>query len=445
MSSVTETIFPKAEDPALVRERKKTEAAQNAAAVSKALKASIYYDGEKYWSKLPTARWAPDNQQLMASNLRNEYGISKGRDMDNVLFQIRKYRRVVGTFPYIHNRSEIIQEPAGPTLNTAHRQLLQPAAKDGPFPWLKEFFDKIWDPAHPEQKDVFLAWFHRFYRSAYEGQLRSGHAIIIAGDTNLGKTLFSRKIVGATMGGFTDAGSFLLGKTEFNKEAAECAVWAVDDNRGSSTLEKHDEFSDAIKRFVANPQIPYHPKFRDATTVTWRGRIIVTCNLHAKSLSILPDMDGSIRDKLMLFKCADWRPSFVDVEAVIARELPFFLRWLLAWTPEKPLETNERFGIDSWHHPDLLFKSFEDSPAGLLSEMLPRALKHHCRNDEKDTERWMTATDIRALLDNDGLRSGLARFGGNRLGIALSKLVGGQIIKDVRRFKGYQQYLVCLE
>ncbi len=114
MSSVTETIFPKAEDPALVRERKKTEAAQNAAAVSKALKASIYYDGEKYWSKLPTARWAPDNQQLMASNLRNEYGISKGRDMDNVLFQIRKYRRVVGTFPYIHNGSEIIRNPQGP-------------------------------------------------------------------------------------------------------------------------------------------------------------------------------------------------------------------------------------------------------------------------------------------------------------------------------------------
>src|SRR5438874_10861295 len=86
------SIFPKEKDPALVRERKKTEAAQNAAAVSKALKASIYYDGEKYWSKLPTARWAPDNQHLMASNLRNESGISKVRDMDNVLFQMRQDR-----------------------------------------------------------------------------------------------------------------------------------------------------------------------------------------------------------------------------------------------------------------------------------------------------------------------------------------------------------------
>src|SRR5207248_11063297 len=102
MSSVTETIFPKEEDPALVRERKKTEAAQNAAAVSRALKAPIYYDGEKYWSKLPTGRWAPDNQQLMASNLRNGYGVSEARDRDKVLFQIRKHRRVVGTFPYIY-------------------------------------------------------------------------------------------------------------------------------------------------------------------------------------------------------------------------------------------------------------------------------------------------------------------------------------------------------
>src|SRR5438132_4097980 len=381
----------------------------------------------------------------MASNLRNGYGVTKRQDIDNVLFQIRKDRRVVGTFPYIHNRSEIIKEAAGPTLNTAHRQLIQPAAEDGAFPWLQEFFDKIWDPAYPEQKDIFLAWFHRFYSSAYDGQPRSGHAIIIAGGTNMGKTLLSRQIVDATMGGFTDAGSFHLGKTEFNKEAAECAVWAVDDNRGGATWAKHDEFSNALKRFVANPQIPYHSKFQDATTVTWRGRIVVTCNLDAQSLSILPEMDDSIKEKLMLFKCGDWRPSFVNVEAVIAQELPFFLRWLLVWTPKKPLKTNERFGIDSWHHPDLLCKSFEDSPAGLRSEMLPCAIKHNCVNDEKDTERWMTATDIRALLDNDGLRSGLARFGGNRLGIALSKLVGGQIIKENRRIKGYQHYLVVLK
>jgi len=76
--------------------------------------------------------------------------------------------------------------------------------------------------------------------------------------------------------------------------------------------------------------------------------------------------------------------------------------------------------------------------------MLPFAIKHNCVNDEKEKERWMTSTEIRAILDTEGLRSGLQKFAGNRLGVALSKLPSHQI-KQTRRVKGHRQYLVVLE
>jgi uncharacterized protein DUF5906 len=138
----------------------------------------------------------------------------------------------------------------------------------------ESYFDKIWDPAYPQQRDYFLSWFHYLYSTALDGNMRPGQAVLLAGVTGIGKTLLSRRIVGAALGGYTDASNYLLGKTEFNKECAETAIWSVDDNRGGSTWEKHDEFSNAIKRYVANPSIPYHPKYRDATTVPWLGRIL---------------------------------------------------------------------------------------------------------------------------------------------------------------------------
>jgi len=45
-----------------------------------------------------------------------------------------------------------------------------------------------------------------------------------------------------------------------------------------------------------------YEKFKSSGEVPWFGRIIVTCNLDAESLRILPDMDLNTNDKISLFK-----------------------------------------------------------------------------------------------------------------------------------------------
>jgi hypothetical protein len=413
----------------------------------------VYFDSKSYWSKLANGRWATNKKEDLAEDLYVKYGL-KPPQVKEALSMIRNNRRVTAVFPFIHNKSEVITDDAGVFLNITERKVRQPADHDGPYPWLKEYVNNIWDSDYPQQREIFRAWFKRLYQSAYEGNLKAGQTIIIAGPTDLGKTLFSRKVIGAALGGFTDASSYLLSRTEFNKECAETAVWCVDDNRGGATWEKHDEFSNALKRYTANPQIPYHPKYRDSTMVTWRGRIVVTCNLDQKSLSILPEIDDSNMDKIMLFQTTcEWRPkSFKDIEAVIDRELPFFLRdWLLNWEPPAELNGGDRFGVPSFHHPELLDATINAAPHGQLMEMLPYAIKHSYPNDAKLKEKWMNNTDIRALLDTDGLRSSLAKFSGNRLGIALSKLPDWLIKRNPEtnrkstKREGVPHYLVNLD
>lgn len=410
----------------------------------------LYFDGERYWSELEDGRWVSDIAGNAASNIRQKFSLYKPDYIEQVLYRARMDRRIDGVFPYIHNKQKVMKEDGGTFLNISCRQLVEPSNEDGVFPWIRDYLDHAFDPSAPEQLDIFLAWFQRLYVSALQGRIQAGQALVFAGPIGTGKTLCSRRIIGGALGGFTDAAEYLLGKTSFNKEAAEVAIWSIDDNRGGATWEKHDELSNAIKRTAANPQIPYHPKFRDATMVSWRGRIVVTCNLDEKSLSILPELDSSIQDKMIWLKGSDYRPNFKDVEQVIKQELPYFLRWLTQWQPPASvINGDERFKVRPYYHPDLIASARAASADYQLIEMLQIAVEKSIINDKKEKERWFTSAQIRAALDIEGVRGSLAKFGGNRLGIALSKLASEpdtkNLVKAMRWYKGTRQFLLTLE
>lgn len=404
-----------------------------AAQIGQAVK-DIFFDSNVYWSKLDNGIWATNKKEDLGDDLQHQYSL-KPAQVKGALSIIRNTHRITAAFPFVHNKEVVITTNTGTFLNTNQRKLIKPADIDGPSPWLDKFFGNCWDPNYKQiQYDSFMAWFQRFYLSALEGRLESGHAIMIGGPTSTGKTLLNYHIVGNAVGGHADAANFILGKTIFNRECAESAYWAVDDDRGSSTWERRDEFSNCLKRLVANTRMAYHAKYKDEQTVDWRGRIGVTFNLDPKGLQILPDMDSSNEDKIMLFQFGDYLPDFTNVEEVIARELPFYLRKVVNWKIPDYIMGAPRFGVKSFHHPNLMQASRDAAPSGILAEMLPFAIARGVINDTHETQRWMNATEIRAILDIEGLRSGLSKFLGNRLGIALSEL-GPPLILETKRHK----------
>jgi len=128
----------------------------------------------------------------------------------------------------------------------------------------------------------------------------------------------------------------------------------VDDSSSANSVESHRRFSQMIKKGVANTRHQYHRKFHDAQTVDWMGRIIDTLNDDPESIQAIPHTDGSILDKISLYKFKDHGiefPGHVELDAILNQELPHFAAWLLSWTPPEFTRGSERYGVKSYHHP----------------------------------------------------------------------------------------------
>lgn len=400
----------------------------------------IWFDGQRYWRKGDNDLWRARTKDDTIMWLKGQ-GISgsamvKGMasDAEKVLLTAQDLREVKGAAPIVHDSREVVVINGERYLNISAIRVMQPAEKAAPtdFPWLHEFFNKIWDDPKKVQRDHFLAWLQHFYRSALAGRPQQGQAVIIAGPPSSGKTFLNYHILGRIMGGASNATNYLMGKTNFNKQDSEVALWAIDDTRGASSWENKAAFSSAVKQHVANPQVRCEGKNQNAFTIPWLGRIVITCNQDEESLEIIPQLNGTIKDKLMLHYWSSWQAKFLPnggSEQAVAAELPYFLRWLLDWkAPAYVLNDNPRYHVNAYHHPKMLTHAHDASPSARLSELLDEWRKQYSTATSSSIAdesgcAWMTATKLRKELSQDpSARDALKEFNRNRMAAALAGL-----------------------
>jgi hypothetical protein len=397
----------------------------------------IWFDGKLYWRKGENGRWSGRTKEDQIMWLKGR-GISArtsqketASDAEKVLLAIQEVRTVDAAVSIALDSRERVEEHGCRYLNVSVKKAMSPAEIGSPedFPWLQKFFEHTFDEI---QRDHFFAWWKRFYRSGLEGALEQGQAIIIAGEAGRGKTLLSRVIVGSSVGGFADASRYLMGDSRFNKECGENALWVVDDSKSSVTRAQHRAFTEAIKAQISNPQGPTEAKFKDSLTLSWKGRIIITTNIDPDSLAIIPDLGPTVRDKIMLFQFNnDYEPDFAPnqkLEATIAKELPFFLKWLLGWKePAYVLDKNPRYGVKSYHAPTLEKAAIMASSVHGLTEALDILRQRYCETgDPKNRPDKIQESATGMLLKLhaiDGLRSILKYYSENTIGRALQAAI----------------------
>ncbi len=330
-----------------------------------------WFDGQKYWVKDGRKVWSPVLKEDFVTRLRLAGFSNKPRkkgdpasEIDEVLIYVQDERRIHGAAPFLFNFNETVNVGAKRYINThAHVRVLDPAENPDPSEWptLYDWWNE-W-MADPRSTHYLLAWLQRFYESALTGDVRAGHSIIIAGDADFGKSLFSTHILPKIFNGGADAGPFLMGKENFNKELAESAVWYVDDNTSAASISEHRRFSEMVKKLTASPKMTVRAMYREPVDIERRGRVVVTTNTDADSLAVLPNLDGTILDKLMILKMSSsYKPWFRgkthrEIELVINKELPHALQWLLKeYTPPEHVTegASGRFGINTYHHPDII-------------------------------------------------------------------------------------------
>jgi len=338
----------------------------------------IWFDGRDYWRKVDSA-WRLFKRQDITLHLRVSQGISDDRpkgasasQMDEVLNQIQQVKSVDGAAPFIYRKEDSIWFASKRYLNISRCRPV--VSNDAPQPWgvcfpyVAELLDGYFDP--PEQLPFFLSWLAYAYQNALAGRPRNGQAVFLAGDVNQGKTLLSNLLVSELLGGHVDASDFLLGESKFNKELFEVGLWTVDDTVPSSDPRKQQLYSAMLKKIPANYSFQYQPKFRDQLMLPWAGRVIITCNADPESIRILPDVEMSLLDKVMLFKIGTAERDFTDVASRIRADLPGFARFLQDYVIPAACLGDARFGVKCYHHPELLEEARQSGRTAGFAELL---------------------------------------------------------------------------
>lgn len=227
-----------------------------------------------------------------------------------------------------------------------------------------------------------LSWMHHFYRHAARMSAHPprGQVLIIAGPPGVGKSFFAKHLLGLLMGNAVEADKLYLDGSRFTSSYISSPVHLIDDKLGSRTQRERLKFTELLKVAAASGSIRYEAKFGSALeSIPWAGRIVITANDDIQSLSVMPDLDMSTRDKFMMLKFgpAKYFPdgqTFAETYRWLDEELPYFARFLLEWRIPTDI-ADSRFGVQAIQHPDMARASAENGNTQTVIDVLESCIE----------------------------------------------------------------------
>lgn len=235
------------------------------------------------------------------------------------------------------------------------------SAKAGSWEMLKHFLFGLLTNEHFDQTVYLFAWLKLALESLQAGERRPGQALAIAGPRDCGKSLLQLLITVLFGGRMASPYAFMTGATPFNSEMFRAEHLVIEDNAASTDIRARRSFGALLKTITVNDYQPCFAKGREAVSLTPFWRLSITVNDEPENLMVLPPIDESIEDKLILLKATSTplpMPTGTLEErrafwAVLLSELPAFVEFLQGWEIPPHLR-GQRFGVRHFHHPDLL-------------------------------------------------------------------------------------------
>ena len=212
------------------------------------------------------------------------------------------------------------------------------------------------DISKVNQLDYFLSALSLSAKALY-GQIPKlpGPAIVLCGPRNCGKTLIQDLLITPVLGGRVGKPwEWLTGVTQFNSELFEACHQVIDDEASHGDFKARKKFGDAIKRLTAVSSQKLQEKGLPSFTAKPFWRLSISLNDGPDNIAVLPTLEESLQDKMLLFKClprvTSWG-SKKELQEIFREELPGFLYYLL-YLHEVPASIwSERYGVKGYVHP----------------------------------------------------------------------------------------------
>lgn len=369
-----------------------------------------WFSGRSYYKLLNGGPMAIPKDQLVLELKRVGFSPKpkKGQTLSEVeqaVLYVSNDCRVDEVAPVVFSSKRVVDFNGRKILNNCKAIPVKPAANGDPanWPWLDTFLSNFFakDDDDRETLPYFLAWFRRLYLAALENRLDQGQLLILLGPTGYGKSLLTNQLVAGAVGGFADASEYLSGKTSFNRDLCGAAAWVIDDSTAAATYADQRKFVELTKRCVANPRLEYQAKYADTIPLPWAGRVMMSLNIDANSLAALPTLDSSNRDKVIALRVnSAFKMKFGtndQNEAVIRRELPFFLKWLSDWQAPDYVLDSSRFGVATYVDSFVEAAAYDNSSRSAIAEMIEFFSKRVREHTERVTWRG-TLTEFQVTL-----------------------------------------------
>jgi hypothetical protein len=328
----------------------------------------VYYDVARkdYWIKNTREDWITVNETSLRRQLRScgfSATVREGEvlsDLEECLNKIQRHFDVAYAGPLAGYQKGLIEICSQRILVTSSPKLIEP--QSGECPVLNQLLASMFR----EQLSYIRGWLKIAYESLRNGHLRPGQVLVLAGERDSGKSLLQNLITVMFGGRAAKPYRYMRGKTEFNGELFGAEHLMIEDEVASNDLRARRDFGARIKDFTVNEVQSCHIKNRQAISLRPFWRVSVSLNDEPENLMMLPPLDDSLADKLILlkvYKAPLPMPTLTRVERgkfwqTLLNELPAFLDDLTQWEIPAALE-GERFGVKHFHHPELL-EALED-------------------------------------------------------------------------------------
>jgi len=346
-----------------------------------------YYDiPKKEYLVRNSAGWIPQTEAQFKRRLKSS-GISmKAQDGEMLspgdveLLRIQDHESVSYSGALAGYREGLYRQNGLSILVTEGPRLIEPAA--GVWPVLEAVFDAVLRDPHHDQLAIFYGWLHTAATALRRGDLMPGQALVLAGPARSGKSLIQNLITDILGGRSAKPYSFMTGGTQFNSELFKAEHLMIEDEAPSTDFRSRRNLGNFFKQLTVNEDQRLHAKGRDALMLKPFWRVSISLNDEPEDLHVLPPIDSSLEDKLILLRAyrrdlpmpsstVEERKLFGDT---LRRELSAFLHWLLTdYSIPEDLRF-ERFGVRHFHHPELLAMLREISNEALLMELMERYL-----------------------------------------------------------------------
>ena len=331
---------------------------------------------ERYYVKQGN-HWIPYSERNLKLRLRDEglsIRVARGANLSPVEAAIRTIqdeRKVDYASPLAGWESGILHI-RGKRILVTEGAAVHPA-EDVPFPHLSKYLTQLLgSDALPHH----IGWWQWGRKNIAGTAILPSQVPIYIGPAGAGKS-FLQKITTRLLGG-RDASPFdyMSGRTSFNSELFYAEHLVIEDRFFERGIGSRREFGATIKELAVNHVQKCHAKGKQGVTLWPKWRISISLNDEKENLNVLPPLDASLLDKVMLFTCGV--PTFpVDLgttagwerwDQIVDEEMPGLAHYIDNF--ELGSYAAPRYGVKPWHDAALLECEQETAPEYILLQCL---------------------------------------------------------------------------